>query len=474
MEVSFTGSNQISNVAKKNNNAPKRALTSAADKVKLEKSTKKEFENLMPRMIKIISKFSKLQGEVPNIIINALGTGLVAPIFIKYNFLSKTDEDTRTYSAWRQPVSAVLAVITQAGMITPFNHLIWKMNNNGEFCGPNYNTTAFPDAKYIQEQLKKDGCKLTGKELEDLAKQKYNEKIDALVDKAIKDNTIKYTMFNGKNHTTNTVADAELRDLLDSVAQKMKKETEETITRYEKEKPEHQIQRGEYLRHDHDSVRTILTEAEEQIKAGKSYTDIKKGLKSKLKELKRNNADSELKAIVKQLSKQLDNPTLQQEIEELKVKCNAFSKCRSTEDVQKVVQGRLAKRKAELKNEQSIIEELIKGINQGKEAPRLSIGELHKIANKLKDNQFVYDVVQKHISNVKANIKGLNQIIGIAVGVAMLPLTCCLLNYIYPRFMDTFFPHLSNKKKPKTDDYFVKVNGTVPMEAPEDKKGGKL
>lgn len=467
MAVNSPGSIQLSNVAKNQNNAPVRAITSAADKVKLEKSTEKEFKALMPRMIKVISSFSKFNGEVPNIIINALGTGLIAPVFIKYNFLSKTDEDTRTYSAWRQPVSAVLAVITQAGMIMPFNHLIWKMNNNGEFCGPNYNTTAFPDAKYIQEQLKKDGCKLTGKELEDLAKQKYNENIDALVDNAIKNNTIEYTTSAGKKVS---VPQENLRNILESIAVKMKNDVEGTIKRYGTEKPEHQIQRGEFLRNNHEQVRTILTEVEEQIKAGKSYAEIKGGLKSKLKGLKANNADSELQGIVEQLSKQLDNPTLQQEIEDLKVKCDAFSTCKSTEDVKGIVNSRLAARTADLKVQQDSIKELIEDIKSGK-----SIGHLHeKLTRTMPDNQFVYDVIQKHISHVKSNIKGLNQIIGIVVGVAMLPLTCCLLNYLYPRFMDTFFPRLSNKKKPHSNDHFVKVNGTIPMEAPEDKKGGKL
>lgn len=472
MALNSTGLTQVSNVANNRNSAPTRAVVSAADKVKLEKQTEKEFKALMPRMIKIISRFSRLQGEVPNIVINALGTGLVAPIFIKYNFLSKTDEDTRTYSAWRQPVSAVLAVITQAGMIIPFNHLITKMNNKGEFSDPKYNTTAFPDPKYIEEQLKKEGCKLTGKELEALAKQRHNDNIDNLIKTLREKGTIEYTMFDGKNNTTHTVPEEELRGVLTSVAKKMEQEVDTTIKRYKTEKPEHKISRGEYLRNSHEQVRTILSEIEEQIKAGKKHSEIKKGLKTKLAKLKANNAHEELQSILEQLSSQLDNTRLSDKANHIKGKCDKFCNCKSLDEVKTIVNNDLATRIKTLEEKQKAIQELIKEIEAKKP---INIKALEKIiASKLPDNQLAYDVIQKHISNIKANIKCQNQFIGIAVGVAMLPLTCCLLNYLYPRFMDAFFPHLSNKKKPQNNDTFVKVNGTIPMEVPDDKKGGKL
>ena len=33
------------------------------------------------------------------------------------------------------------------------------------------------------------------------------------------------------------------------------------------------------------------------------------------------------------------------------------------------------------------------------------------------------------------------------VSLAMLPVTCALLNWVYPRFMDIFFPGLSSRNK---------------------------
>lgn len=57
--------------------------------------------------------FNKCAGEKSSIIINAIGTGILAPIVIAKNPLSKEDNNTKKYSAWRQPISAVLAIVTQ-------------------------------------------------------------------------------------------------------------------------------------------------------------------------------------------------------------------------------------------------------------------------------------------------------------------------------------------------------------------------
>ena len=125
----------------------------------------KEISPLMPKSIQAISKLGSNVSELQDIIINSLGTGLVAPIFIKWNPLSKTDEDTRTYSAWRQPVSAVLAIVTQGFITIPFNHTIKNMTNSGWF-GEKYNQTPFMDDDYIKKQIKKNKPGLTKEQLE--------------------------------------------------------------------------------------------------------------------------------------------------------------------------------------------------------------------------------------------------------------------------------------------------------------------
>ena len=112
-------------------------------------------DGFMPWMVKKLGVAEKLRGEIMNIIINAMGTGLVAPVFIKYNFLSDADEDTRTYSAWRQPLSAVLAVATQVGMTAPFYRMYDNWANKGEF-DEAMNKTLFQDDSWIKKQVMKE------------------------------------------------------------------------------------------------------------------------------------------------------------------------------------------------------------------------------------------------------------------------------------------------------------------------------
>ena len=60
--------------------------------------------------------------------------------------------------------------------------------------------------------------------------------------------------------------------------------------------------------------------------------------------------------------------------------------------------------------------------------------------------------------NNKANIEGTKRWLGLASSLAILPVTCWMLNKIYPWFMDLAFPNLSNKKAaPKDAEKKVEV-----------------
>ena len=91
-----------------------------------------------------MKKLDVLKGELGGILITALGTGLVAPIFIAYNPFVKAPKDatpeekqevenTKQYTAMRQPISAVLAALFQAGVLNPIDKCLDKWTND-----PNY------------------------------------------------------------------------------------------------------------------------------------------------------------------------------------------------------------------------------------------------------------------------------------------------------------------------------------------------
>src|SRR5574344_887028 len=79
----------------------------------------KEGQNLVDReLIKYLGpvkgwcldKLSATAGEIQNWIVMNVGTACIAPIFIVNNPLSKENKQNKKYTAWRQPISAIIAL----------------------------------------------------------------------------------------------------------------------------------------------------------------------------------------------------------------------------------------------------------------------------------------------------------------------------------------------------------------------------
>lgn len=68
----------------------------------------------------IEQNFSKKLTDLTNAAVTAVGTSIVAPIFIVCNPLSKASKEDREYSAWRQPLSAIIAFGGQFLATKPF------------------------------------------------------------------------------------------------------------------------------------------------------------------------------------------------------------------------------------------------------------------------------------------------------------------------------------------------------------------
>ena len=62
------------------------------------------------------------------------------------------------------------------------------------------------------------------------------------------------------------------------------------------------------------------------------------------------------------------------------------------------------------------------------------------------------DTAKLYKKLIENNYKSINQVSKVLVGVLVtLPITCNLLNWIYPRFMEIFFPKLAGVKKENPD-----------------------
>jgi len=422
------------------------------------KELQKEVEAYLPKPIQIINKMKSLVGEVPNIIINALGTGLIAPFFIKYNFLSKADDETRTYSALRQPISAVLAVVTQAGLLIPLNSLMDRMSNSGEF-STKYNKTGFQDTSHIEKLVKINHPEMSKKQISELAKNIQLEQLEPLINNVKKNNTIQY-LRDGKQVS---IPEKEFSTLLKETVDDMHKHLATNLKRYETEKLTKQIQRGDYLRVEKAKVQPILNTILEKIEKTKTHEEFNNWMKAQIKTLKANKADSELINIITEISQRPDLTTIKAKTLDVNRKCVGFAKCKNKEEVAKRIETKVNRAISKMQSDMAVIEEMQQTIEKAAKPNASALEKLAASAKKLdlkaktiSNKDFVYKVVDKHIKKVNGNVKGLKQMIGLGVSLAILPATCSLLNYIYPKFMDVVFPELAQTKHSKEKEKLIK------------------
>ncbi len=419
---------------------------------------------LMPSIFRGMQKLKNSIGEFQNIVINSLGTGLVAPILIKYNFLSKTDEDTRTYTAWRQPISAVLAVLTQALITIPFDFVINKMVNNGEF-GIKYNLTFAPDEKLLKKEIKEKNKHrhLSKKQLNDMVKEQKNKQLEEVVNTLLTENKIKFSQYNNPNLVA--LPEDELRQLaLDTLQEELNVEQSELKRSY-KEKTPARLQRTDFFRtHPEESLK-FLNEVDALIDSAKNDKDLKSKFKRKLKELKQMKADPEYLTMMQEIRDRHsyhDKKTKQhvplKEITKLKVKGmledhSTYSIFKDFASLQQQITDEGVKRVNEIDGAIKVLSQAIKDI---KENPKLTINEVYEtikqqieekgLKSRLEDFKLPKEMVKRLEKMVKSNVSALKQMSGLVVSFMMLPVTCALLNWTYPRFMDIVFPNLSNKK----------------------------
>ena len=122
------------------------------------------------KAIKRMKSLEWLKGEIGGILITALGTGLVAPIFIGFNpFVNapknatpeqkEENKNTKLYTAMRQPISAVLAIIFQASVQKYIDRGLDFVFNNPEISKHtrlNLDQQEINTKTYIQANIKKE------------------------------------------------------------------------------------------------------------------------------------------------------------------------------------------------------------------------------------------------------------------------------------------------------------------------------
>ena len=141
------------------------------------------------KTIKAMKSLEWLKGEIGGILITAFGTGLVAPIFIGYNpFVKapknatpeqkKENENTKLYTAMRQPISAALAIVFQASVQKYIDKGLDKVFNNpkiSKYARTNLDQQELNTKTYIQSKVKK-AMKKDGETKPSLIKSLFSKK----------------------------------------------------------------------------------------------------------------------------------------------------------------------------------------------------------------------------------------------------------------------------------------------------------
>lgn len=441
------------------------------------------------KTIKAMKSLEWLKGEIGGILITALGTGLVAPIFIGFNpFVKapknatpeqkKENENTKLYTAMRQPISAALAIVFQASVQKYIDKGLDKVFNNSKiskYARTNLDQQELNTKTYIQSKvkkaMKKDGetkpsliKSLFSKKAKEQRKayvENFNAKVENIQNEQI-DNIARKFQETGKINIGERYlgwrsTSKLVNDQIDSYIQDARalQKTPEKIAKY--------INRAELLTNNEAGIRNVFGQISEQNVTG----DVQKLL------AKESNPD--IKTLLQEI---LNKPedlrysrvqrTLQR-IDCIKTMCGGNFTRDKYKNALVERNGILADRIVELTGakldtktaDQKAVKEAIEKIAQQcsfkdvEGSIQRSVlcdtdtfgKDLSKITKK------VYkDITKGYKKLVENNYKSWNQFTKIGVGVFItLPITCTALNWVYPRFMDIFFPSLSgaDEKKPE-------------------------
>lgn len=441
------------------------------------------------KTIKAMKSLEWLKGEIGGILITAFGTGLVAPIFIGFNpFVKapknatpeqkKENENTKLYTAMRQPISAALAIVFQASVQKYIDKGLDKVFNNpniSKYARTNLDQQELNTKTYIQSKvkkaMKKDGetkpsliKSLFSKEAKAQRKayvENFNAKVANIQNEQI-DNIARKFQETGKINIGERYLGWQstsklVNDQIDSYIQDARalQKTPEKIAKY--------INRAELLTKNEAGIRNVFGQISEQ------------NVTSDVQKLLAKESNPDIKTLLQEI---LNKPedlrysrvqrTLQR-IDCIKTMCGGNFTRDKYKNALVERNGILADRIVELTGakldtktaDQKAVKEAIEKIAQQcsfkdvEGSIQRSVlcdtdtfgKDLSKITKK------VYkDITKGYKKLVENNYKSWNQFTKIGVGVFItLPITCTALNWVYPRFMDIFFPSLSgaDEKKPE-------------------------
>lgn len=424
-----------------------------------------------------------LKGEIGGILITAVGTGLVAPFPIAYNPFVKAPENateeqiedlqnTKKYTAMRQPISALLAILFQVSALKPIDMFLDNLFNKEEFSKYfhlHIDQSEINGKSYVEKLAKNDlkelKKNLSSEEYKELLKAKVKEIENSQIDKVAKsfqecgriqigdrflDNKTLSELINSQ--VDSYIDDAQKlkidNDLLAQFTERAKVlvDNENHLREIFKDIPQDAVQRKRFLtnllsKETNPDVKVIIQEildkpSEIQVsRVERTFTRI-----STIKKMCGGNYSYEgYRDAMIQRNAELDKIIT-------KLKLNKIVDPKTVTD--NGIRDALAKITESCSFNKN--DSLLKSILQDTDTFNFDVEKLGQKIHK--------DITKKYKDLIKNKYKSVNQVIKILIGVFItLPITCNVLNWVYPRFMRIAFPELEgvkdkHNKKIKEDD----------------------
>lgn len=370
--------------------------------VKINPETIEAAKKAMGKFPKALFLTEKFQGELCNAWITAVGTALIAPFFIAFNPFSKEDKETKCYSAWRQPISAVLQLVTQLGINYSFNKYMDKMASTG--CFEMADMRSCPADSYVETLVKHKHPNATKQELEMLIKDEKTRAFRESVAKARQE-------LKGKPILDDQlVSRSDLEKEIEAIKDPIKKE----IKDLKKAKGSEQriIELTKQLK-DEDTI------------AQKAMQNVKRNV------LEQMEANAKKKLRIRELNK--GNRTVEQAIEIAKQKLQAAA----ADPKDAKIWEKVIEKLKDIGNYET-------GIHAKK--PFETLKDLGKNYDEILNNERIKQFVKAKGDVAKFTLKQMRLWSSIVISLLMLPVSCYLLNYTYPRLMEKIMPNAGKKK----------------------------
>lgn len=345
-----------------------------------------KFQKWIPRTLAYIGQND---GEILNTVVTAVGTAGVAPIFIALNPFSKEDKETKYYTAGRQPISAVTALVMQLSVNTLFNNWMSAIASTGLL--KRADLSAMPDKKYLKRIIKLEHPEYNKDQItaEIIKRQTIAERTAiSKLRNSLKDTNIQTSELICKDlldvaekQLTNEYKTANSEKIAGLKGKKLQKHLKENI-------PQEKIQERAIQNLEKDLELKAKTKFEVR-ELAKKFTNIDEAIKSITEKL---TSSPEEKDILNNILDRLDTVKTYEEKNNLK----SFSS---------------------IKN----------------------IGESYE---EILHNVKVKQMVKSRTADAKIVLSKYRNQLGIIVSLVTLPISCGMLNWLYPRIMEDVMPSI--------------------------------